>query len=211
MVLEYKTIDGMYESKIEEKKSQFFSYIKYVETEEDAKNFISDIIKKNNNARHNVPVYRILTNKGIVEKYSDDGEPSKTAGLPILDVLRGNELVNIVVVVTRYFGGVLLGTGGLVRAYSGAIKATLNKAKIINKEYCSIYQLIVDYDKIGIIKNFCSKKSLLIKNIDYMENVIFSIIVKVSKEKEFLSNITNVFNGKEKIKKIKNTYIKLEG
>ena len=123
------TIKDYVEEELIEKKSKFIADIFYVETIEEVEENIKQIHKKYYDAKHHCFAYRLLQNDTIIEKASDDGEPSKTAGAPMLQVLNKNELVNILVVVTRYFGGILLGTGGLVRAYTQATQNALKKNK----------------------------------------------------------------------------------
>lgn len=130
-----------------EKKSKFIGYAEPVSTESDALNFISQIKTKHWDARHNVFAYFIRENN--VCKYSDDGEPHGTAGMPILDVIKKNELKNVVIVVTRYFGGVSLGTGGLVRAYTQAACLALEKACVVKMHLCCDCSLICDYNQYG--------------------------------------------------------------
>ena len=125
------TIEDHVAEELIEKKSKFIADVFYVETIKEVEKKIKQIRKKYYDAKHHCFAYRILQNNAIIEKASDDGEPSKTAGSPMLQVLNKNELVNILVVVTRYFGGILLGTGGLVRAYTQATQNVLKKAKIL--------------------------------------------------------------------------------
>ena len=132
MLPEYRTIYRGGEDEIVEKKSRFIATVVPVNTEEEALEFVEKTRKKYWDARHNCFAY-IIGERGQLQRCSDDGEPNGTAGKPMLDVLLGNELRNVAVVVTRYFGGTLLGTGGLVRAYSGAVKAGLDASMVITK------------------------------------------------------------------------------
>ncbi len=131
---EYKTIKNNENYEIIEKKSRFIGHIFEVQTINDAENIIKQIKKKYHDARHNCYAYRILENNQIMQKSSDDGEPASTAGLPILNVLEKNQLVNVLIVVTRYFGGILLGTGGLVKAYSNCAIRMFAKSTNCNKK-----------------------------------------------------------------------------
>ncbi len=140
---EYKTVSGVSSASIFEKKSEFISSAAFVETEEDALKFLNKIRANNKGAAHNVYAY-ILKNNAI-ERCSDDGEPAKTSGPPTLEVIRHEEIVNCIVVTTRYFGGTLLGTGGLVRAYTQAAKAALSCAKIVTVSVCLNANLTVPY------------------------------------------------------------------
>ena len=141
MVNEYYSILENCEYELIEKKSRFISNLIYVENEEEAKQKITEIKKKFYDAKHNVFAYRVYANGNIIDKYSDDGEPSGTAGKPILDMLKQKEICNVLIVVTRYFGGILLGTGGLVRAYTGAAKLCIDNSKIHLIENSSVLQI----------------------------------------------------------------------
>ena len=137
--------DAVYE--LVEKKSKFIAYVKPIISEKDALSFVNNIKSKHWNARHNV--YAYVVNENNISRYSDDGEPHGTAGLPVLDVIKKNDLKDIAVVVTRYFGGILLGTGGLVRAYSQATTMALNCAKRIKMYLCYDCNVFCDYNQYG--------------------------------------------------------------
>ena len=130
----FKTINTNVSAEIVEKKSKFIANVFYVETVEEAEEKVKEIKKKYFDARHNCFAYSVFTKDGIVNRFSDDGEPSGTAGGPMLNILNGKELTNLVVVVTRYFGGILLGTGGLIRAYTGATQEALGKLEDVYKD-----------------------------------------------------------------------------
>ena len=132
---EFNTIEENVVEEIVEKKSKFIANLIYVETVKDAENEIKNIKKKYFDARHNCVAYRIAEDDKIIEKSSDDGEPSGTAGAPMLNILQKNNLANVLIVVTRYFGGVLLGTGGLVRAYSECLQKAIENSKKITKSW----------------------------------------------------------------------------
>ena len=134
MVENFRTIEFNNCEEIIEKKSRFIANLIYVENEEEALNKIKEIKKKYYDARHNCFAYRVLDEENIIQRSSDDGEPSGTAGAPMLNILEKNNIVNVLVVVTRYFGGILLGTGGLVRAYTTASKQSIEKAQIVIEE-----------------------------------------------------------------------------
>ena len=142
-----KTILENTSAQIVEKKSKFIANIYYVQSQEEVENILKEIRKKYYDARHNCYAYSILTNNGIVNKMSDDGEPSGTAGAPMLNIITKNELTNILVVVTRYFGGILLGTGGLVKAYSEATMQAIEKATIVNEEIVYEVEITVLYNE----------------------------------------------------------------
>ena len=147
MSTSYKTVQQESSDEFVEKRSRFIGYCKPVTTEEEALEFINKIKTKHWDARHNV--YAYCLREGQIKRYSDDGEPQGTAGMPVLDVLLKNELTDLVVVVTRYFGGVLLGTGGLVRAYSHSAKIGVEASHIIKMEQCLICSLQCNYNQYG--------------------------------------------------------------
>ena len=143
MLVEYRTVAREAEITLIEKKSKFIARIKPVQTREEAEGFIEEVRKEHWSATHNVPAYIIGINQEI-QKYSDDNEPSGTAGLPVLEVLKAHDLVNTAVVVTRYFGGTLLGRGGLVRAYGGAAREAVKEAGIVRMVPATKFGLTVD-------------------------------------------------------------------
>ncbi len=147
MNTDYKTVKTESSGEFTEKRSRFIGYAKPVKTEREASEFISQIRSKHWDARHNVYAYSLR--EGNVKRYSDDGEPSGTAGMPVLDVITKNEVYDVCVVVTRYFGGVLLGTGGLVRAYSNGAKIALEAAEIVKMQSCLICTLTCSYNQYG--------------------------------------------------------------
>ncbi len=130
--MSYFTVKGSATSEFQEKKSTFIGYIKRVNTEEEAKNFVNEIKSMHKEATHNVYAYIVGENKGI-QRYSDDGEPQGTAGIPVLEVIKKNDLTDVAVVVTRYFGGILLGGGGLIRAYSKGASSAIEEAGVVEK------------------------------------------------------------------------------
>lgn len=193
----FKAIKENTSGEIVEKKSKFIAHIFYVETPEEADNYIKEIKKKYHDARHNVFAYAIETGDGgIAVKYNDDGEPQGTAGSPILKIVLEQGLSNILVIVTRYFGGILLGTGGLVRAYSDATLKVLEKTEYIEKIIGYKVKICVEYDQLEQLKYYANKSNLKIVNIEYLENVE----VNVEMPKEKLDELTN--NNSKKTFKI---------
>lgn len=176
----FKTIEKNAEATIVEKKSKFIANIFYIESEEEAKEILNSIKKKYYDARHNCFAYRIKENDRILQKQSDDGEPSGTAGGPMLNILEKQELVNVIVVVTRYFGGILLGTGGLVKAYSEATKNAIENAKEVEKEEGYLVEVTLNYDDVREFEYFCTKNSIKILKKEYLENV--KLDIEMSKE-----------------------------
>lgn len=159
------------EEEIVEKKSKFIATLLYIKSEEDANNLIKNIKKQYHDARHNCFAYRVMTENGVVERFSDDGEPSGTAGAPMLNILAKNNLCNVLIIVTRYFGGILLGTGGLVRAYSDATIKVINTATIANETMGIEVEIEIDYTQLEIFKYYCKKNNINIVNIIYEKNI----------------------------------------
>lgn len=168
-------------AEIVEKKSKFIGQIYYVESVEEAEVLIKQTNKKYFDARHHCYAFSVMTENGVVNRFSDDGEPSGTAGAPMLKILTSQNLSNVLVIVTRYFGGVLLGTGGLVKAYTSASIEALNKAKIVQKERGKEVKICVNYADLEKLKYDCKQKKIAIIDIFYEESV--NVIVEMSQEK----------------------------
>lgn len=175
------------EEEIVEKKSKFIATLFYIKNEEQANNLIKDIKKQYHDARHNCFAYRIMTESGVVERFSDDGEPSGTAGGPMLNILGKNNLCNVLVVVTRYFGGILLGTGGLVRAYSDATIKVINSATIARETIGLEAEIEIEYAQLEGFKYYCNKNNIRIVNVVYEDNI--KCYVEVTKDE--LENIVS--------------------
>ena len=180
----FKTIEKNATAEIEEKRSKFIASIFYVQNVEEAENILKQTKKKYYDARHNCYAY-IVRDNGIIKKSSDDGEPSGTAGSPILNVLEKNSLCNVLVIVTRYFGGILLGTGGLVRAYTEATTKVIELSKIIEQEEGVEIEIIIPYQDFQKLKHYCDKNKIKITNVVYNENISCNIEL-TNKEKEML-------------------------
>lgn len=174
------TIEKDSEGIVIEKKSKFIANIYYIESEEEAERKINEIRKKYYDARHHCFAYRVLVNGRVVSKQSDDGEPSGTAGAPMLNILEKQELANVLIVVTRYFGGTLLGTGGLVKAYSDASKAALNNANIVEKEEGYLLEITLNYNDMSNFEYFCNQNKMQIIKKDYLDKI--KILVETPKE-----------------------------
>lgn len=157
------------------KKSKFICNLIRVENQREAEECIKKIKKKYYDARHNCVAYRVIEDEQIIEKSSDDGEPSGTAGGPMLNILKKNNLGNILVIVTRYFGGILLGTGGLVRAYSDATLEAINVAEKIEKCIGLEADVELEYNNLESFKYYCKKSNIYIKDYDYSEKIICKI------------------------------------
>ena len=177
------------EAVIVEKKSKFIANIFYIESQEEAEEKIKEIRKKYYDARHNCFAYIVCEKGKKIIKSSDDGEPSKTAGTPILNVITGNELSNILIIVTRYFGGILLGTGGLVKAYTNASLEALKNAEYIDEVAGVELKVKMDYIDLEKLKYYCKQNNINILETEY-SNFINCILELTFDEKEkLLSNL----------------------
>lgn len=200
----FKTIDKNVEAEIVEKKSKFIANVFYVESVQEAEELIKKVKKQHNEARHNCFAFSVFTREGIVDRFSDDGEPSGTAGAPMLNILSKNELANVLVIVTRYFGGILLGTGGLVKAYSEACSLGLQKAQIVEKYIAQVYKIEISYADIDKFKYFAKNNDIIILNEEYLENVILEVAIKT---KEILENISQYDINLRKTEFLKEMYV----
>ena len=183
---------------IVEKKSRFIADIRPVSTEEEALAFIEEIRKKYWDARHHCYAY-ILGERGQYSRCSDDGEPSQTAGRPMLDVLAGEELTDVCAVVTRYFGGTLLGTGGLVRAYSGAVKEGLSHCVLMEKRLGKKLSVTVDYADVGKVQYLAAQAGIDTLDTVYEADVRFQFLVPIAQEEAFGGKLTESTAGRARI------------
>lgn len=205
---EYRTVACQAEAEIIEKKSRFIAHVKPVTTEEEAVAFIHELKSKYWDASHNVYAY-VLGNNNI-QRYSDDGEPSGTAGVPTLEVIKKEGLQDVVVVVTRYFGGTLLGAGGLVRAYGKSAKEGLVAAKMITRKPCRMIKIKVDYNMLGKVQNEIVNAGHIIENTVYEEDVTITVLVDVNQSEKFVKNMVDVTSGRVTIETIGSKYVSLE-
>jgi uncharacterized YigZ family protein len=205
----YYTVKGYGEHEIEIQKSRFIAYIQRAETEEEAQEFIQMIKKKNWNATHNCSAYMIGENDHI-QKANDDGEPSGTAGVPILEVLKKKHLKDTVVVITRYFGGIKLGAGGLIRAYGKATSEGLLATGIVERKLMKSFIVDLDYTQLGKFENEIRNTSYLLKNIQYLDIVKMQVLVSVEATNSFTDWVTELSNGKAKFQAHEQIFIELE-
>ena len=196
----YKIVYQGGEGEIVEKKSRFIAEIRPVESEEEATAFIAEVKKKYWDARHHCSAFTIGENNEVA-RCSDDGEPAQTAGRPMLDVLLGRELHNVCAVVTRYFGGTLLGTGGLVRAYQKATRSGLESSVIIEKQRGVFGNIVTDYNGIGKIQYIAGERSLPILDSEYTDKVVLKLIVPDDQIEEVKKAITEGTNGRAGLEK----------
>lgn len=189
MTEQYKTVYEGGEGELVEKKSRFIATVRPVKTEEEANQFIEEMRKKYWDARHNCWAF-ILGERQEFKRCSDDGEPSQTAGKPMMDVLTGAGLTDVAVVVTRYFGGTLLGTGGLVRAYSGAVQEGLKNSTVITKYLGVKLSVTTDYNGVGKLQYLFGQKEIPILSAEYTDKVVFTVLVESSRIQEIKKAIT---------------------
>jgi len=205
MIESFRTVYEGGVGEIIEKKSRFIATVLPVKTEEAALEFIEQTKKKYWNATHNCSAY-VIGMKDEIQRCSDDGEPSKTAGRPMLDILLGEGIHDVAVVVTRYFGGTLLGTGGLVRAYQCATKEGLKNSVIIEK-LCGIkVQINTDYNGIGKLQYVSSQMEITILNTEYTDIVIITALIPAQLLNEFHKKVIELTSGKAQIEELETIY-----
>ncbi len=169
------TIKNNLKTEIVVKKSKFITNLIKISSKEEAEEKIKNIKKKYFDARHNCFSYRVLEDENIIERFSDDGEPTGTAGKPMLNILQKNNLVNVLIVVTRYFGGILLGTGGLVRAYSHGLLKAIDENEIIQLVIGVEYEANLEYNNFEKFKYYCKNNNINIKDTIYKEKIVCKI------------------------------------
>ena len=174
-----------------EKKSKFIANLIYIKNKEEAESIVKEYKKKYYDARHNCYAYRVFEKNEVYEKSSDDGEPSGTAGAPMLNILQKNNLCNVIIIVTRYFGGILLGTGGLVRAYSNSCIGAIDIAKKANIELGVELQIEIEYSDFQALQYYCNKNNIAIKNIEYNESISCFLEMNNKTKEKFLEDIKN--------------------
>ena len=205
----HKTIKDNTSAEIVEKKSKFIANIFYVETQEEVNKYIEETRKKYFDARHNCFAYSIITEEGIVNRFSDDGEPSGTAGSPMLNILNSNNITNTLVIITRYFGGILLGTGGLVRAYSDAAKKAIDSTELVDIEKGKEVLIEISYQDVEKLKYYLNKNSISIRDIIYKEKVEVYIDIENEKFDELNNNSRELNFQINKIEVIKEKIVRV--
>lgn len=195
MLPEYKTVLKQATAEFEEKKSRFIADVMPVTGEEQAVEFINEQKARYWNATHNVYAYSI-NKEALIQRYSDDGEPSGTAGMPALEVIKRMGLQDVVVVVTRYFGGTLLGASGLIRAYSKSAALGLEAAEIVTRKLCAKVNIIIEYTLFGKLQNMLIKNNNIIKDIKYGQDVELCVLVEAGSEDGLIKDIAENSNGR---------------
>ena len=202
--MEYRTVGMESSDEFVEKKSRFIGYVKPVATQDEAVAFINEIKSKHWDATHNV--YAYVLREGQVRRYSDDGEPQGTAGIPVLDVLLKEDVTDCVVVATRYFGGTLLGTGGLVRAYSHTAKIALDAGGIVTMKLCAVLKVTCDYNFYGRLNSLIPEMGGAIDDTEFADNVTVTFEIPVGEADKFDAKLVDMSFGKLKSEKIGEKY-----
>lgn len=182
----FKTIKKNTSAEVIEKKSKFVANLFYIQSQEEAEEKIKEIRKKYYDARHNCYAYSIMDENGIISRSSDDGEPSGTAGSPMLNILQKRELINVLVVVTRYFGGILLGTGGLVKAYSEATISAIENAELVIEQRGYELEVVLQYQDFDKFQYYCQKNNIEIVNVEYDEKIKCKIELTIEEKDKLI-------------------------
>lgn len=203
----YKTVKDYGCDEFIEKRSRFIGYCKPIKTEEEAIEFINHYKKLHWDATHNC--YAYCLRDGQIKRYSDDGEPQGTAGMPMLDVLVKSGVTDVVVVVTRYFGGVLLGTGGLVRAYSQGTKVALEASKIIKMELCALCSIKCSYNQYGKVNTLIMENNGVLDDSDFSESVILNFHISVDNIEALNKNLADATCGEVEVEVLSEKYYEM--
>jgi len=209
----FQSINGESIAEIIEKKSRFICSLFEANSKEDAEKILQVTKKKYHDAKHNCYAYIVKENKELnnyynknrieinnlqqIEKCSDDGEPSGTAGAPLLALLKSYNLTNVIIIVTRYFGGILLGTGGLVRAYTEVAQKAINNAKIVQKDYGIRYEIQINYNNLKEIQYICKKLNINIVGTEYKENINLYLESTIKSRKELEKENVKILSIKD--------------
>lgn len=202
---QYKTVKKSAGTVITEKKSKFISSVFPVKDEQEAIEKLNEVKKTYPDATHNV--YAYVIDKNNIFRYSDDGEPSGTAGMPVLDTIRKEGIVDVLVVVTRYFGGTLLGTGGLVHAYGASARSGLIAAEIITRTLCNRIYIKVSYTMTGKLNHEIAKSNYILEDTVYDDNVTYIMLCRISETEKLISEFTEMTCGAAEITVIDQTYV----
>lgn len=206
---EFVTIGNCSTAEIVEKKSKFIAHACCIQNLEDVEKELNNLKKQYWDARHNCYAYRVINDEGaIVERCSDDGEPSGTAGAPMINILQKNNLCNVLVVVTRYFGGILLGTGGLVRAYSESTNKALELTEKIEMEEGYTLEINLDYKDLEIFRYYCKNENINIIKIEYEEEIKLLIELNTKQEEKLMRNKDELKFKMLKCRKMSKKYIR---
>lgn len=205
----YKTVKSYGESEIIIQKSRFITYVNRAESEKEAQDFIQSIKQSHRDATHNCSAY-IIGEHDQIQKANDDGEPSGTAGFPMLEVLKKQGLKDTVVVVTRYFGGIKLGGGGLIRAYGKATTEGIDAAKVVERKLHNLIKISIDYTWLGKVENEVRNSEYPLKEINYAELVEVFVYSEVENQTNFAEWITEITNGQAKIDIVEKEFLEFD-
>ncbi|WP_203289059.1 YigZ family protein [Metabacillus indicus] len=206
MLSHYYTVKGYGEHEISIQKSRFICYLTRAETEEEAQAFIQEIKKKHWDAAHNCSAY-LIGEQDHIQKANDDGEPSGTAGVPILEVLKKRQLKDTVAVVTRYFGGIKLGAGGLIRAYGSSVSEALNEIGIVERKLTRVMHTKIDYTWLGKVENELRNSRFQLKEIHYLDTVEVETFAEEGQKEAFTEWMTELTNGQGEITEGRQLYL----
>lgn len=209
MLENYKTVKERGNHEIVIQKSRFIAHFKRTKTEQEALDFIQEIKKEHWNATHNCSAY-LIGEQDLIQKANDDGEPSGTAGVPMLEVLKKRRLKDTAVVVTRYFGGIKLGAGGLIRAYGSSVSEGLNHVGVVNRTLCYTMETTIDYTWLGKIENEIRQSLYQLKEITYADLVTIHVYVEANNVDAYLEWMTELTNGKSETKQGKSVYLETD-
>lgn len=202
----YFTIYQNGEHQIEIKKSKFICHLFRIESEEQAKEYIAKIKKEHYKANHNCSAYMLGENFEI-QRSTDDGEPSGTAGVPMLEVLKKNQLQNTLAIVTRYFGGIKLGAGGLIRAYSTSVSEALKEIGIVQGKLQQLLDITIDYHQLGKLQNYLENEQISIQEINYLEQITVKIAIDINQCESFQNALIDLFNNQLSIQLLNQSYV----
>ncbi len=205
----FKTVLNEASIEIEEKKSRFIASVRPVCSEEEAVSFINSLKSKYWDASHNVYAY-FIGGKNIIQRYSDDGEPTGTAGMPVIEVIKRMEVQNVVVVVTRYFGGTLLGAAGLIRAYGKSASLGIEAAVVVKRQLCWEARVIVEYSFFGKLQSGLISNGYLIKNAIFEQDVEIIVYVPVDEKGRFIELVEEITNARALVELGKKAYITVD-
>ena len=202
----YFTIYQNGEHQIEIKKAKFICHLFRIESEAQAKEYIAKIKKEHYKANHNCSAYMLGENFEI-QRSTDDGEPSGTAGVPMLEVLKKNQLQNTLAIVTRYFGGIKLGAGGLIRAYSTSVSEALKKIGIVQGKLQQLLDITIDYHQLGKLQNYLENEQISIQEINYLEQITVKIAIDINQCESFQNALIDLFNNQLSIQLLNQSYV----
>ena len=207
MKASYKTVQRDASAVMTERKSRFIATVRPVQSEQQALELIAEMRSKYYDATHNV--YAYIIGEGNIMRYSDDGEPSGTAGVPVLEVIRKEGLIDTAVVVTRYFGGILLGAGGLVRAYGASAKLGIDEAQIVTRTLCDLVEVSCDYTLFGKVQYETLGAGYIIKDIVYEGEVKLYVYTKTDKTEDYIKLMCDITNARVLCQVVSREYIDL--